>query len=231
MFIIYIYNIHILVPLQVCPRPGKTNLRHRAGGDSYRIPPPRHRPEGVSQPAVQITPVSWISISQKWDDEWWSIKNWWLMSMCGLSRVCSGVVGWLAFTSGLGDVLTPKSTWFRVQLIIQVFCNKYNIVQQEEVACFPLLLLGSSLTIAACFRYFEGADEALFCIWRCSNHQAALTCFFFFQGQTLGFVISPDRPKTPLIAKEMRAASVATCLICLGGGGDIGKLTKWQLTV
>eukprot|EP00435_Cladocopium_sp_Y103_P051467 s212_g16.t1 len=26
------------------------------GGDSYRIPPPKHRPEGVSQPAVQITP-------------------------------------------------------------------------------------------------------------------------------------------------------------------------------
>ena len=48
----------------------------------------------------------------------------------------------------------------------------------------------------------------------------------FSRVQTLGFVISPDHPKTPLIAKEMRAASVATCLVCLGEGGDIGKLTK-----
>mmetsp|Transcript_11452 Transcript_11452/g.21650 ORF Transcript_11452/g.21650 Transcript_11452/m.21650 type:complete len:235 (+) Transcript_11452:51-755(+) len=29
---------------------------YRGGGDSYRIPPPKHRQEGGSQPAVQITP-------------------------------------------------------------------------------------------------------------------------------------------------------------------------------
>lgn len=53
----------------------------------------------------------------------------------------------------------------------------------------------------------------------------------FSRVHTLGFVISPDHPKTPLIAKEMRAASVATCLVCFGEGREIGNLSKWQLTV
>lgn len=129
---------------------------------------------------------------------WWMMKyESWMMSMCGLSRVCSGVVGWLAFTSGLGDVIA-----------------------------FPYLL-GSSLTIAACFRYFQGADEApLFVFEDVRIIKPGSHVSSFSRVQTFGFVISPDHPKNPLIAKEMRAASVATCLVCLGEGGDIGKLTK-----
>lgn len=160
--------------------------RHRAGGDSYRIPPPRHRPEGVSQPAVQITPVPWIPISQKWDDEWWSVNLMndeyvWFVHVC--LRVCSGVVGWLAFTSGLGDVIA-----------------------------FPYLL-GSSLTIAACF---EGADEALYCIWRCSNHQAGLTCFFFFQGPNSWLRHFPGPSENPLDSQG-DARGICSNLSCLFG--------------
>ncbi len=85
--------------------------------------------------------------------------------------------------------------------------------------------VGPSLTLAVCFWYFEGADELVFFedvqIIKPGSHVSS------FPGSK---VIFPG-PSENSIDCQGDARGICSNLSCLGEGGDIRKLTNWQITM